>query len=162
MNALTEHFRHEHRNLELHLDGMLAAAHAVGSAPHTVLRDMTDSVLQFVLRELDSHARLEDEVLYEAVESCQGVPGAVDTMRRDHAEINRLAAELSDLHGSLVVGHELSEETTRSLRRVLYGLHAIVRLHFEKEEEILTPYLEQRLPAPEQEKVLARLRSVAA
>jgi iron-sulfur cluster repair protein YtfE (RIC family) len=123
---------------------------------------MTDSVLQFVLRELDTHARSEDEVLYEAVENCQGVPGAVDTMRRDHVEINRLAAELSDLHGSLVIGHELSDETTRALRRVLYGLHAIVRLHFEKEEEILTPYLEHKLPAAEQERVLARLRSVAA
>lgn len=162
MSALSEHMNHEHRHLELHLEGILAAANAVGTAPHPVLRDMTDSVLQFVLRELDGHARSEDEVLYEAVERMQGSSVSIDTMRREHVEINRLSAELSDLHGSLVVSHEPSEETTRALRRVLYGLHAVISLHFAKEDEILVPWMESRLSAREQENLLTRLRSLAA
>ncbi|MGA1362310.1 MAG: hemerythrin domain-containing protein [Ilumatobacteraceae bacterium] len=162
MTALTQHLHHEHRNLEPHLESILAAAHAVGSAPHPVLRDMTDAVLQFVLRELDGHARSEDEVLYDAVERATSTGVSIDTLRREHVEINRLSAELSDLHGSLVVSREPSEETTRALRRVLYGLHAVISLHFAKENEILVPWLEAALTAQEQDALLGRLRSLAA
>ncbi|MEY4365961.1 MAG: hypothetical protein RLZZ305_1305 [Actinomycetota bacterium] len=162
MTALTEHLHHEHRNLEPHLESVLAAANAVGAAPHAVLRDMIGSALGFVLRELDRHVRTEDEVLYDTVERLHGPGGTVETMRRDHVEMDRMAAELSDLQGSLVVSHELSEETMRALRRVLYGLHAVVRLHFAKEDDILVPYIESRLSPSEQENVLARLRSLAA
>jgi hypothetical protein len=48
------------------------------------------------------------------------------------------------------------------LRRVLYGLHAVISLHFAKEDELLVPWMENRLSATEQENLLARLRRLAA
>ncbi|MFM8793488.1 MAG: hemerythrin domain-containing protein [Acidimicrobiales bacterium] len=107
-------------------------------------------------------ARSEDEVLHDAVERLHGSSISIATMRREHVEIKRLSAELSDLHGSPVVSHEPSEETTRALRRVPYGLHAVISLHFVKEDEILMPRMESRLPARERENLLTRLRSLAA
>ena len=43
----------------------------------------------------------------------------------------------------------MSESGEQALRRVLYGLYAIIKLHLAKEEEIYLSILEARLPAEE-------------
>ena len=43
----------------------------------------------------------------------------------------------------------MSESDEQALRRVLYGLYAIIKLHLAKEEEIYFPILEARLAASE-------------
>jgi iron-sulfur cluster repair protein YtfE (RIC family) len=43
----------------------------------------------------------------------------------------------------------VSESDEQALRRVLYGLYAIIKLHLAKEEEIYLPILEARLPVEE-------------
>lgn len=150
MTMLADHIRHEHRDIDPHLETMLMTAHAVGEVPIQVLRDMVSVVLQFVLRELVPHAAREDGVLYLAVERAYGAKGSTDAMKREHKEVERYAAQLSDLHGTLVIGHEIQEETLRSLRRVLYGLHAVASLHLAVEEEVYLPLLGDRLDAAAQ------------
>lgn len=140
---------------------MLAAADAVGAVPVSVLHDMVTGVLQFVMRELLPHAELEDRVLYAAVEKVLESPRAADTMRREHDEVGRTAQELSDLLGSLASGDELPDRLARDLRRVLYGIHAVLSLHFAKEEHVYLPLLAGGLSATEQTLVLADLVSHA-
>ena len=43
----------------------------------------------------------------------------------------------------------MSQSDEQALRRVLYGLYAIIKLHLAKEEEIYLPILEARIPADE-------------
>ncbi len=52
-------------------------------------------------------------------------------MSRNHVEVVPLAEELWALRAELAADG-LSEGTERALRRVLYGLHALVKVHFEK------------------------------
>jgi hypothetical protein len=64
-------------------------------------------------------------------------------MSRAHLEI----AHLTRLYGRLMdelSGTEgpLAHDDLRDLRRVLYGLHAILRLHFAQEEEQYLPLLD--------------------
>jgi hypothetical protein len=40
------------------------------------------------------------------------------------------------------------------VRRILFGLHALVTVHFTKEEEIYLPILDERLPAAEVERIV--------
>ncbi len=47
------------------------------------------------------------------------------------------------------------------LRRVLYGLHAVVSLHFAKEEEVYLPILEARLTPHEADTMFAAMEAAA-
>ncbi|WP_225101670.1 hypothetical protein [Streptomyces sp. CoH27] len=51
----------------------------------------------------------------------------------------------------------LNDEREAAVRRVLYGLYTLVKVHFAKEEEIYLPLLEERLPTSEAEQLLAEL-----
>jgi Hemerythrin HHE cation binding domain len=67
-------------------------------------------------------------------------------MSRDHVEVGRLTDELASLRSELS-RPTLGEAPAKALRRVLYGLYALVKLHFAKEEEIYLPLLDARLSA---------------
>lgn len=157
LSPLSRHLRAEHTTLEAHLDALLTTAHAVGVVPVDILREMTGSILVFLQRELLPHAEAEDRILYPAVERALGSPRAADTMRRDHAQVDVYSRELSDLLGSLAAGHDVTDWIVHEMRRVLYGLHAVVRLHFLKEQDVYAPILETDLPPQEQEALLSDL-----
>nr|MBO2511372.1 hypothetical protein [Gammaproteobacteria bacterium] len=77
-------------------------------------------------------------------------------LRREHEEIARLIRELVAVRDSLVAAPTRQER--RTLQRALYGLHALVRLHFAKEEEIYLPLLASAVGEEE----AARLADVIA
>jgi hypothetical protein len=81
-------------------------------------------------------------------------------MRRDHVEVVRLAEELGILRGQLA-GATLSDAHAKALRRVLYGLYALVTVHFAKEEEIYLPLLDARLTADEAQHMFAAMETAA-
>jgi hypothetical protein len=73
---------------------------------------------------------------------------ATETMSRDHLEVMRLTEELEALRLHMFYSSE-SEADDQVLRRILYGLYAIIKLHLAKEEEIDLSILELRLPDSE-------------
>jgi len=83
---------------------------------------------------------------------------ATDTMSRDHLEVIRLTEELEALRLHLFYS-PLSESDEQALRRVLYGLYAIIKLHLAKEEEIYLPMLEARLDAEEVKRLVKVMES---
>lgn len=157
MTTLTDHIRIEHDELRPHLEQLRVTADAVGATSIDVLREMTEESLRFLVHDLVPHADTEGEILYETVGQLLGSREATATMSRDHEEVRRLTAELSTLHGGLMAGHRLTEEASRDLRRVLYGLYAIVRLHFAKEDEVYAALLAARLDESAEEELLKRL-----
>lgn len=157
MSKLKDHIRSEHAALRPHIDLIRTTADAVGDTSLHVLRGLAESVLGFALRELLPHAEHENHLLYRAVEEALHAPGATRTMSREHVEIRRYLDELTTLSSSIREGHDLDPSTIRDLRRVLYGLHAVLVLHFEKEDEVYTALLEAKLPLDEQERLLADL-----
>jgi hypothetical protein len=76
--------------------------------------------------------------------------------RRDRVEVGRLAARLRGLRETLDAG-ELGPDEQRELRRLLYGLHAVVGLHFAKEEEVYLPLLDRELTAAEAQRLFERM-----
>ena len=74
-------------------------------------------------------------------------PGATRTMQRDHVEVAALTRELTRTRESLT-GVPAADQR-RALQRNLYGLSAVVRLHFAKEEEVYLPVLDAGL-SPEE------------
>jgi hemerythrin-like domain-containing protein len=157
MNKLTTFIHHEHTTLRPHVELIRVAADAVGEVPLPILRDLTNAVLGFLVRELIPHARHETELLYKAVETATHSPGSTSTMNREHLEVSKMTDQLGDLHALTVAEADISEKTLRDLRRVLYGLYTLVNLHFAKEEEIYSDILEHQLSIAEQDLLLGAL-----
>lgn len=82
-------------------------------------------------------------------------------MSRDHVEVGRLVEELASLRAQ-PWGAALSEAQARALRRVLYGLYALVKVHFAKEEEVYLPLLDSKLSAQEARQMFAAMEQAAA
>lgn len=144
MTPFLQPLHEEHQELLPHIEQMKTVADAVGNTPLAALRQEIDAITAFLVRQLLPHAQAEERALYPFVEEVMGAKGATATMSQDHVAIGRLAKELSDLCPRLQ-GERLEAWQEQALRRMLYGLFALVTVHFAKEEEIYLPLLEQHL-----------------
>src|SRR5512142_402351 len=145
--------REEHRTLLPHIERLRAVADEVGHIDAHALREKLDETYRFLSHDLVPHARAEDEVLYPEVARLLGGPRATATMSRDHVEVVALISELATLRS---FDGEPDGERQNALRRVLYGLYALVRTHFAKEEEIYVPLLDDRLTMDEGSDLIRR------
>lgn len=158
---ITRPLREEHKELLPHVEELRATADMVGEAPPGELLKAIDACLGFLEEHLLPHAEAEENGLYPAVQRVLGAPETTATMSLDHAEIRRLAGELASLRGEVGVG-ALTTGRARNLRRVLYGLYALVALHFLKEEEVYLPLLDARLTPAEAEEMFKQMEAAAA
>ncbi len=161
MSVTMAPLREEHRDLLPHIEKLQAAAEAVGTAPPERALALTDDCLAFLTDHLIPHAKAEDAALYPVVQKVMGAPQATATMSRDHQEVGRLTAELQDLRARLAAGDAYAA-VTAGLRRVMYGLYTLVKVHFAKEEEVYLPLLEQRLAPAEAEAMFTAMHQAAA
>jgi hypothetical protein len=65
-------------------------------------------------------------------------------MRRDHREVEKLTQDLIALRLHVYMD-PLTTEQKQDLRRILFGLYTLLRLHFNHEEELILPRLEAAL-----------------
>jgi iron-sulfur cluster repair protein YtfE (RIC family) len=160
MATPTQPLRDEHKELLPHIKGLRAAADSVGEAPvETVLRNVAESH-EFLTHHLLPHAQAEERALYPVVARLMGAPEATATMSRDHVEIGRLTEELGALRSNLS-GAPIGPSQAKALRAVLYGLSALVKVHFAKEEEVYLPILDQRLTESEARELFEAMEAAA-
>lgn len=158
MTALTDAVSAEHRAYAVQVDELRRLADdCTEERPGPLVRDV-DMSIAFLEQELLPHAAAEDAVLYPAVAELLGSPAATDTMRRDHDEIRRLAADLRRHRAEL--GTAVHPAAVGEVRRLLYALHAIISLHVAKEEELYLPLLDADLSDAEAEALLHRMHEV--
>lgn len=147
MTILTQPLRDEHKELYPEVELLRAAADAICERLSAADRAKIDQAYKFLTHHLLPHAQAEEAALYPVVRKAMGAPEGTATMSRDHVEVRRLTEELGALQSHLAGA--ITEEQAASLRRVLYGLYALVKVHFAKEEEVYLPLLDARL-TPEQ------------
>lgn len=82
---------------------------------------------------VQSHAKLEEELLFPALEPHLGSEGPLAVMRAEHEEFKRTLRQIADMSDI--------EDGTDCLARAL----ALVRDHFQKEEEVLFSLARQML-----------------
>ncbi|MEP0764806.1 MAG: hemerythrin domain-containing protein [Chloroflexota bacterium] len=160
MPTVTQPLRDEHQELFPHIERIRTVADEVGDIPSESLRRDVDAVYDFLAHHLIPHAEAEDRALYPVVARVLGAPEATATMRRDHVEIGRLVGELAGLRAQIGEG-ALSVPLAKGLRRVLYGLHALVKVHFAKEEEVYLPLLDTRLSPDEAHRLFEDMEAAA-
>jgi iron-sulfur cluster repair protein YtfE (RIC family) len=148
----TDPLRERHRQLVAQVEDLRIAAAGAGDSDRAAVQQRVTKALTLLDDGLLPHARVEEETLYPTVEETMGSPGATATMRRDHVEIARMTEALRFLQARLQ--HNPTRETNEALRRLLYGLYAVVMLHFAKEEELYLPLLDRELAGEGLERLL--------
>ena len=160
-HKLTQPLRDEHAELVPHIAALATAGDAVGRVEVAELRAMVDASYEFLAHELIPHAHAEETALYPVVQRAVGAPEMTATMARDHVEVGSLTAELGSLRDKLKVASALDDDLANGLRRVLYGLHHLVKVHFAKEEEVYLPILEARLSESEAKQMFADMHAAS-
>jgi hemerythrin-like domain-containing protein len=154
-----EPLRREHRELRPHIEALRRAADQVGDVPPDELDSLLEDSLTFLTHHLVPHARAEEATLYPMVDRAVG-PGATATMWREHEEVLSLTRELAGLQEQLRAG-TAPPDAVKDVRRVLYGLHTLVKVHFAEEEEVYLPVLEEQLTSGEVRDMLAAMHQAA-
>jgi heavy metal translocating P-type ATPase len=133
--GLLRRFATEHDELRTALallresaDRLAAGSGAADLLPalQRVDRVLTDRILP--------HEQAEDAQLYPALAGPLG-DAAMAPMSRTHAEISRLARRLHTHVQIAESAGEIGRDQVDDLLACLYGLHAVLRLHFAQEEE---------------------------
>lgn len=160
MTSITQPLRDEHQELYPHIDALRLAGDAVYESLTSQAHTRIEETYTFLTRELLPHAQAEEKALYPIVQKVMGAAEATATMSRDHVEIARLTEELGSLrvHKSQLT---ITSIQAMALRRVLYGLYAMVKLHFAKEEEIYLPLLDAKLSAGEARSMFENMEAAA-
>lgn len=148
MALLPQVVRDEHRELVARIEVLRTLADSIGSTARETLREGVGQAYIFLIHQLIPHAQAEEQVFYPTVGRVLRAVEATETMSRDHLEVIRLTEELEALRLRLFY-EPLNTSDEQALRRVLYGLYAIIKLHLAKEEEIYIPLLEARLQPEE-------------
>ena len=151
----------EHEQLLPHIEALRTAGDAVGRVGRDRLFALVDDALAFLVNQLIPHADAEDKAMYPVVAQLMGASSATATMSRDHVEVGRLTHELHDLRTRLETANGTMLDVQRDLRRVLYGLYAVVKLHFAKEEEVYVPVLEAGLSPSEADDLFFHMHAAA-
>lgn len=161
MTALPQVVRDEHRELVARIEVLRTIADSIGSATLESLREGVGQAYSFLIHQLIPHAQAEEQVFYPTVGRVLRAVEATETMSRDHLEVIRLTEELEALRLRLFY-EPVSTADEQALRRVLYGLYGIIKLHLAKEEELYVPLLEARLHPEEVDHLVEAMQRTAA
>jgi iron-sulfur cluster repair protein YtfE (RIC family) len=146
----TEPIRQEHEALLVHIEHVGQAAREVARLDRGERELLVGRILDFLRGTLVPHAKAEEEVLYPEWAKLVGYPAAAAPMVHDHeaivARIERLErADLDDVD---------------TLQELLYGLSALIGVHFRKEEDIQLPAFDAA-PSEVTAAVLERMEAIA-
>ena len=122
----TEPLRDEHRELLDHIDHLALAAREMPRLSDDERDALRDRMLEFLRGTLLPHAAAEEEILYPEWAGLVGFADAAVPMIHDHAAIVAWVQRL-----------EVADATdVDELQAALYGLNALISVHFAKEEDI--------------------------
>jgi len=129
-----DRFRAEHQEFVPHLQRIRTVADRLETFESAEAMAELERIRWFLLERLVQHEQEEEAAVYPVVAKLMGGEDPMGTMERAHMEIEHLARVFGHLLSDLPPEGPTAEDLV-DLRRVLYGLHAILRLHFAQEEE---------------------------
>ncbi|NVB78349.1 MAG: heavy metal translocating P-type ATPase [Kofleriaceae bacterium] len=136
---LAQGLAYAHRALRPLVGELAALAARLDSLSPDVARSQLDHVRRQLDDELLPHEREEQETAYPVLNAMLGGEDPTGALVQTHHEIHRLTRLFGRLVAQLSTEGPRAEEL-RDLRRALYGLYAILSLHFAQEEELYSMF----------------------
>ena len=134
--------RVEHDSVRRHLEHARQIADSVGDVSVDELNQWLDHAIHTIAHQFLPHAQHEETALYARFPEIPGAPSLAAVFRRDHVEFAQLVDELKAARAN--VREPLDAAVARELRRILYGMYAIMKLHFAAEEELYVDAVDQK------------------
>jgi heavy metal translocating P-type ATPase len=131
---VAERFRSEHREFTPELRRIRTAADGLGTLTSQEALVELHAVRDFLAIRLAPHEEQEEALVYPSVAALMGGGDSMSSMARAHVEIAHLTRVYCQILDDLPPEGPGVDDLVE-LRRLLYGLHAILRLHFAQEEE---------------------------
>ena len=131
---VAERFRREHAEFAPEVQRIRTVADRMDAMAPEELRAELQVVRAFLCDRLPQHEEEEEAAVYPVVAKLLGGEDPMSSMARAHVEIEHLIRIYRQLVEDLPPEGPDRDDFV-DLRRVLYGLHAILRLHFAQEEE---------------------------
>jgi iron-sulfur cluster repair protein YtfE (RIC family) len=128
-----ETVREDHFELRKDLDHIRLAARELPTLSPEERSLIVGRVLEYLRGVLLPHAADEERSLYPVVGRILGNPEATRTMTHDHLAIRARVVELA----------ATDESDLDRLQELLYGLYALITVHFWKEDQLYLPLLER-------------------
>ena len=132
--ALTRRFRDEHEAIRAAIDQLRTAADSLGLSSPAEVMALLQRVRRLLVEQIEPHEQAEESELYPALDRLLGGTEPTAAMSRAHAEIAHQIRRLGQLIDDIGDG-EPDDADLADLRGMLYGLHAILRLHTAQEDE---------------------------
>lgn len=129
----TESVREEHAHLRDHVEHIRIAAQEIPTMTPEERAAVVARILAFLRGTLLPHAEHEERSLYLEVAARLGHPEATAPMTHDHAAIR--------VHTLDLTATEMTD--VDRLQELLYGLYALISVHFWKEEQLYLPLIER-------------------
>ncbi len=141
---------HEHHELiEPHLDRLPVLAQMIGRVTPDVFSAAFQQECSFIVGRLVPHMEAIETTLYGRLEEVMDKRHSMAPMRREHEQLRGLFASLCR-YRELVGEGRMSEGDEIGLRRILYRLYAMLKVHL-AEEELYLGVLDRNLGAEEKD-----------
>jgi len=132
--ALARRFRDEHLAIRDAIDELRSVADMLGIVDPQEAMERVRHIHRVLVDEVVPHEQAEEGLLYPVVTKVLGGDDPTGTMSRAHIEIAHQIRRLGQLIAD--IDHDGPDDADIvELRRLLYGLHAILRLHTTQEDE---------------------------
>jgi hypothetical protein len=153
LSSLRTTSEEHHARLVPHVDRLLTLAEMIGHVECSSIHTAFEEEYVFIVGHLVPHMEAIENALYDRLEALMGGRHSMAPMRQEHRTVARLIKELGryrrhagDCSWGAVEG--------LALRRALYRLHALLKVHL-AEEELYLGVLERNLTDGEKD-LLAR------
>lgn len=153
MRSLPETSR-EHRDaIEAHVDRLPDLAEMIGRVPPQEYAASFEATCGFLMGQLVPHIEAIEATRYGRLEALMGTRHSMTPMRREHDELRGLFDSLCT-YRKAAAGDCLDRADEIGLRRVLYRLYAVLKVHL-AEEDLYLGVLDRNL-SDEEKDALAR------
>lgn len=149
-----------HARLLPHVDRLLDLADMVGHVDCESTHALFEAEYAFIVGQLVPHMDTIEQALYDQLEHLMGGRHSMAPMRQEHEAMRHLVEELSR-YRSHADGCRWTAVEGLALRRALYRLHAILKVHL-AEEELYLRVLDHNLTADEKAALAVGLRHATA
>lgn len=153
MRSLPDTSHEHHERIEPHVDRLPELAEMIGRVTPEAFSASFQEECSFIVGRLVPHMEAIETTLYGRLEDVMGRRHSMAPMRREHEQLRALFASLCE-YSELVAAESMSPGDQVGLRRVLYRLFAILKVHL-AEEEMYLAVLDHNL-SPEEKHLLAQ------
>ena len=148
-----------HAQIMAHVDALPGLAEMIDKVEPETIAQLFEAECDFIAVHLVPHIVAEEATLYRELERLMDKRHSMEPMREEHVRLRRLFTALCQYREVIARG-EFDRESTIGLRRVLYRMYSLLKVHL-AEEEMYLRVVERDLSADERD-ALARAMDHAA